>query len=102
MHMKTGQTVQVISGSDKGKKGKIIQVFPAQGRVVVDGVNKMYKHMKRRPAGQTAQRGKINQKGERMEFFGPINMSNVKVVEDVAAPAKAEPKKAAKKAAKAA
>ncbi len=92
--MKTGQTVQIISGSDKGKKGKIIQVFPAKGRVVVDGVNKMYKHMKTRPGSKT-QRTKAPQKGDRMEFFGPINMSNVKVVEDVA-----ETKKPAEKAAK--
>lgn len=91
--MKTGQTVQIISGSDKGKKGKIIQVFPDLGRVVVDGVNKMYKHMKRRSG--PAQRGQKATKGERMEFFGPINMSNVKVVEDVA------PKSAAKQSKKA-
>lgn len=94
MHMKTGQTVQIISGRDKGKKGKVIQVFPSTGRLVVDGVNKMFKHLKRRP-GQ-AQRGGANAKGERMEFFGPIHMSNVKLVED-AAP-KAETKPAAKKA----
>lgn len=102
MRMKTGQTVQIISGSDKGKKGKIIQVFPGQDRVVVDGVNKMFKHMKRRPASQT-QRGKTAQKGERMEFFGPVHTSNVKVVEDVVTEKKADTKKAeSKKAAKAA
>lgn len=98
--MKTGQTVQIISGSDKGKKGKIIQVFPAKGSVVVDGVNKMYKHMKSRPGSQT-QRRAGTQKGERMEFFGPVNMSNVKVVEDVVETQKPAAK-AAKKAEKAA
>jgi len=91
--MKTGQTVQIISGSDKGKKGKIIQVFPSLDRVVVDGINKMFKHMKRRSG--PAQRGQKAQKGERMEFFGPIHMSNVKVVEDIA------PKKESKEAKKA-
>lgn len=81
MRMKTGQTVQIMTGRDKGKKGKIIQMLPAESRVVVDGVNKMFKHLKQR-AGKTRQ-GRVN-KGERMEFFGPIHMSNVKVVEDVA------------------
>lgn len=96
--MKTGQTVQIISGRDKGKKGKIIQVFPSLDRVVVDGVNKMYKHMKQR-AGRT-QRGGRAQKGERIEFFGPVHVSNVKVVEDVAE--KKESKAAKKPAPKAA
>lgn len=96
MRMKTGQTVQIMTGRDKGKKGKIIQMLPAESRLVVDGVNKMFKHLKQR-AGKT--RGGRANKGERMEFFGPIHMSNVKLVEDVA-PAAEKPKKdAAKKSA---
>lgn len=89
--MKTGQTVQILSGRDKGKKGKIMQVLPKEQRVVVDGVNKMYKHLKRRPGRN--QRGAAKDKGERMEFFGPIHISNVKLVEEAATakPAKKKP-----------
>ena len=87
MAIKSGQTVKVMTGRDKGKTGKIIQVFPSQERVVVEGVNKMFKHVKNRPTG----RGRRTAKGERVEFFGPIHMSNVRLVEGVEAP-KAKPR----------
>ena len=80
LHLKTGQTVKVISGKDKGKTGSIIQVFPAMQKVVVDGVNKMYKHVKV---------NQKTQKGERIEFWGPIHISNVKLTKE-AAPVKKE------------
>ena len=93
--MKTGQTVKITSGRDKGKTGKIIQVFPKKERVVVEGVNKMFKHVKTTPnTGQS----QAPSKGDRVEFFGPIHMSNVKLVEE-AAPATPKPKKASKKSA---
>lgn len=58
----------VLSGKDKGKTGKVIQVLPTENRVVVDGVNKSYKHVKPRQSGE---------KGQKIDFFGPINASNV-------------------------
>lgn len=46
MHIKTGDTVVVISGKDKGKKGKVLHTIPKQERVVVEGVNVVTKHQK--------------------------------------------------------
>jgi len=56
MHVTKGDTVQVISGDDKGKRGQIIQVFPKTGRVVVRGINMIKKHQR---ATQTAEGGII-------------------------------------------
>lgn len=46
LHVKTGDTVYVISGKDKGKTGKIVKVFPNKGKVIVEGINIVTKHMK--------------------------------------------------------
>ena len=46
MRIKSGDTVVVISGKDKGKKGKIMQVFPSADKVLVEGVNVVTKHQK--------------------------------------------------------
>ena len=56
MHVTKGDTVQVISGDDKGKRGQIIQVYPKTGRVVVRGINMIKKHQR---ATQTAEGGII-------------------------------------------
>lgn len=56
MHITKGDTVQVISGDDKGKRGQVLHVYPKSGRVVVRGVNIITKHQ--RPT-QTAEGGKI-------------------------------------------
>ena len=52
MHVKSNDQVVVISGKDKGKKGKITVAFPKTGRVVVEGVNVVTKHQKARNAMQ--------------------------------------------------
>ena len=52
MHVKTKDTVIVISGKDKGKKGRISAAFPKLGRVTVEGVNVVTKHQKARNAMQ--------------------------------------------------
>lgn len=49
MHVKSGDTVYVISGKDKGKTGKVLKVFPKKGKVIVEGVNEVTKHMKPTP-----------------------------------------------------
>ncbi|HAS79988.1 MAG: 50S ribosomal protein L24 [Psychrilyobacter sp.] len=46
MHVRTGDTVMVISGSDKGKTGKITKVFTKKGKVLVEGINVVTKHLK--------------------------------------------------------
>ena len=46
MHVKTGDTVMIIAGKDKGKKGKIIAAYPKKDRVVVEGLNQVKRHTK--------------------------------------------------------
>ena len=48
VHVRTNDTVIVISGDDKGKKGKVLQVSPKEGKVIVEGVNLVKKHVKPR------------------------------------------------------
>ena len=49
LHVKTGDMVIVISGDDKGKTGKVVEVSPKEGKVIVNGVNLVKKHMRPRP-----------------------------------------------------
>jgi len=46
IHVKSGDTVYIISGKDKGKTGKVVKVFPKKGKIVVEGVNIVTKHLK--------------------------------------------------------
>ena len=50
--VKTGDTVVVNSGDDKGKKGKVLEVSKAEGKVIVEGVNIVTKHVKPRRQGE--------------------------------------------------
>ena len=68
MHVKKGDTVVVISGKDKGKKGKVLIAMPKEDRVIVEGVNMITKHQK--PNAKVQQGGIIHQEG-------PIHVSNV-------------------------
>lgn len=49
MNIRKGDTVSVLAGKDKGKQGKVSQVLPEEGRVVVEGVNMIKRHSKGRP-----------------------------------------------------
>lgn len=68
VHVKKGDTVVVIAGKDKGKKGKVLAVLPSENRVIVEGVNMITKHVK--PSAQMQQGGLIHQEGK-------IHASNV-------------------------
>lgn len=68
MHVKRGDTVQVISGKDKAKVGEVLQVLPKKSQVVVKGVNIKTKHVKPQQEGES---GQIQTR----EF--PIHSSNV-------------------------
>jgi large subunit ribosomal protein L24 len=70
MHVKKGDTVVVISGKDKGKKGKVLQAMPKKSRVIVEGVNMVTKHQK--PTQQMQQGGIINREAS-------IHVSNVMI-----------------------
>lgn len=71
VHVKKGDTVCIISGEDKGKKGKVLKVIPSKGRVVVEGVNMSTKHKK--PRSMTQQGGIIHQES-------PIHSSKVMLI----------------------
>lgn len=49
LHVKRDDTVVIISGDDKGKKGKVLEVAPDEGKIIVQGVNMVKKHVKPRP-----------------------------------------------------
>lgn len=61
MHIKKDDIVMVISGKDKGKKGKVIQSYPKDAKVLVENVNMVTKHQK--PTQQMQQGGIIRQEG---------------------------------------
>ncbi len=52
VHVKTGDEVIVIQGKDRGKRGKVLQVSPSEGKVIVEGVNIVSKHVKPRKMGE--------------------------------------------------
>lgn len=68
--IKRGDTVSVIAGDDKGKSGKVLQVAPESGRILVEGINLVKKHM---------QKSEDNPQGGIVEREAAINISNVKV-----------------------
>ena len=53
LHIKKGDTVVVLSGDDKGVKGEVIAVSPAEGKVIVKDANIIHKHVKPRRQGET-------------------------------------------------
>ncbi len=88
MRIKVGDNVRVITGSNKGKEGKVLQVLKNENRVVIDGVNVVKKHVK--PNRQ-------NESGGILEVEAPIHASNVKLVDKKADKKEKEAKKVAKK-----
>ena len=53
VHVKKGDTVIILSGKDKGKKGKVLAVSPKEGKVIIEGCNMVTKHVKPKQMGQT-------------------------------------------------
>ena len=53
VHVKTNDTVVILSGKDKGKKGKVLEVSPTEGKVIVEGLNMVTKHVKPRRMGES-------------------------------------------------
>ena len=71
MKIKVGDNVRVITGSNKGKEGKVLKVLRNENRVLVDGVNIIKKHVKP---------NRTNESGGILEVEAPIHISNVKLV----------------------
>lgn len=72
LHVKKDDTVMVITGKDKGKKGRVIAAYPRENRVLVEGVNMIKKHSK--PTQQNPQGGILSQEA-------PIHVSNVMLLD---------------------
>jgi ribosomal protein L24 len=73
MKIKTGDTVIVLAGDDKGKTGKVIKALPATEQVIVEGVNVCKKHVKPTQA---------EPKGSIKDVNAPIHVSNVALVDE--------------------
>lgn len=73
--IKKDDLVQVISGKDRGKQGKVLRVFPAQERVLVEGVNRVTKHLR---AGQD---NNGSTEGGLQVVEAPLHISNVAIVD---------------------
>jgi len=71
MKIKKNDQVLIISGKDRGKKGKVLDVFPKEEKVVVEGGNIRKKHVKPKRSGE---------KGQVVETPAPIAVSNVKLI----------------------
>ncbi|MBR1779472.1 MAG: 50S ribosomal protein L24 [Clostridia bacterium] len=52
IHVKAGDTVKVLSGRERGKEGKVIAVSPKEGKVIIEGVNMVSKHVKPKKMGE--------------------------------------------------
>ncbi len=68
MHIKTEDTVQVIAGNDSGKQGRVLSIDRKVGKVVIEGCNRVYKHVRR---------SQKNPQGGRLSKEMPIQISNV-------------------------
>lgn len=71
LHLTKGDTVQIISGDDRGKRGKILRVLPKTGRIVIDGINMVKRH---RRASQNTEAGIVT-------FAAPIHHSKAMLID---------------------
>lgn len=71
-HIRTGDVVEVIAGKERGKRGTVLDVDRARGRVTIEGVNFIYRHT--RPSQH-------NQEGGILQREAPLHISNVQIVD---------------------
>lgn len=71
MEIKSGDTVLIITGKDRGKSGKVTEVYPKDNKIVVESLNIVRKHVRPKKEGE---------KGQRVEVPRSIDVSNVKIV----------------------
>lgn len=72
MKIKKGDNVTIITGKDKGKKGKVARVLVSDNKVIVEGINMMKKHQRPRKSGE---------KGSMKDIEMPVDASNVKKID---------------------
>jgi large subunit ribosomal protein L24 len=75
MKIKKGDTVQVVTGKDKGLKGKVIRAFPEEDKVLVEGANQVIRHTRVNTSARGSQSGGI------VTQEAPIHVSNVMLVD---------------------
>lgn len=68
MNIRKDDTVVVVTGDDKGKSGRVLRVLPDKGRVVVEGINRVFRHV--RPSRRNPQGGRLSKEM-------PVDVSNV-------------------------
>jgi large subunit ribosomal protein L24 len=71
MKIKKGDTVLIISGKDRGRKGKVLKVFPKENQVLIEGINLRKKHQRPKRTGE---------KGQIISLPAPIDISNTKLI----------------------
>ncbi len=71
MHLRVDDTVEIMTGDDRGVRGRILSVDRESGKVIVEGVNRVYKHVRR---------SQKNPQGGRLSKEMPVQMSNVLLV----------------------
>jgi len=71
MKIHKGDQVLIISGKDRGRKGKVLEAFPKEQRILVEGINLRKKHLKPKREGE---------KGQIIELPAPISVSKVKLI----------------------
>lgn len=72
MLIKVGDTVQVMRGNDRGERGKVLRIDEEAHKVVIEGINRVYKHVRR---------SQKNPQGGRLEKEMPIHVSNVMILD---------------------
>jgi large subunit ribosomal protein L24 len=81
MKIKKGDLVQVLSGKDRGKQGRVLEARPKEGRVLVENLNIIKRHTRPRPMSNPSRMGAPQiQPGGVIEKAGPIPVSNVMLV----------------------
>nr|WP_250279489.1 50S ribosomal protein L24 [Frankia sp. Cppng1_Ct_nod] len=75
MKIKKGDTVQIVTGKDRGLKGKVIKAFPTENKVLVEGANRITKHTRVNTSARGSQSGGI------ITQEAPIHVSNVMIVD---------------------
>jgi len=68
LHVRRGDSVQIIAGSQRGVRGRILRTLPAEGKVVVEGANMVWKHLRR---------SQEHPRGGRIQVEAPMAVSNV-------------------------
>jgi large subunit ribosomal protein L24 len=71
MKIKKNDKVRIIAGKDKGKEGKVLQIFVDKNKASIEGLNLLIKHLRPRKQGE---------KGQRIEFPAPLSISNLSLI----------------------